>query len=118
MSLNEYTGRTVELPVTRISDFGYFLTDGEQDVLLHYNDTDQEFKEGDEVTVFLYVDSNGRLTATTTIPEVSVGEYAWVPVVNVKEDLGVFLEIFCWEKMICLFLNPSGHKKGICFILP
>ncbi|MBM4764211.1 S1-like domain-containing RNA-binding protein [Bacillus sp. B15-48] len=93
MSLYEYTGRTVELTVSRIADFGYFLTDGEQDVLLHFNDTNQEFSEDDNVTVFLYVDSNGRLTATTTIPEVSVGTYAWVPVVSVKQDLGAFLDI-------------------------
>jgi uncharacterized protein len=93
MSLNDYTGQTLELTVARIAEYGYFLTDGEEDVLLHSNDTDQTFEEGDEVEVFLFVDSRGRLTATTTIPKVSVGTYDWVPVVDVKEGIGVFLDI-------------------------
>lgn len=93
MSLQEYIGRTIEMTVSRISDFGYFLTDGEEDVLLHFNDTDGEFEVDNVVTVFLYVDSNGRTSATTTLPEVEVGKYAWVPVVDVHSDLGVFLNI-------------------------
>ncbi|KIY23243.1 CvfB family protein [Mesobacillus subterraneus] len=93
MSLNEYTGQTIELTVVRIVDFGYFLSDGEEDVLLHSNDTDRNFEEGDKVEVFLFVESRGRLAATTTIPKVQVGQYEWVSVVDVKDGLGVFLDI-------------------------
>ncbi|SEN13763.1 hypothetical protein SAMN05192533_109141 [Mesobacillus persicus] len=93
MTLQEYTGRTVELTVARISEFGYFLTDGQEDVLLHRNETNLELEEGEKVKVFLYVDSRGRQTATTTMPTVTVGEYAWVPVVDVMPDTGVFLGI-------------------------
>lgn len=93
MSLNEYTGQTIELTVARIADYGYFLTDGEEDVLLHANDTDRTFEEGDKVEVFLFVDSRGRLTATTTMPKVTVGEYGWVPVVDTKPGVGIFLDI-------------------------
>lgn len=93
MSLNEYTGQTLKLTVARIAEYGYFLTDGEEDVLLHLNDTDQTFEEGDEAEVFLFVDSRGRLTATTAIPKVSVGNYGWVPVADVKDGIGVFLDI-------------------------
>jgi uncharacterized protein len=95
MTLQENTGRIVELTVARITDFGYFLTDGQEDVLLHHNDNDtnREFKEEERVEVFLYVDSRGRLAATTMKPLVTVGEYAWVSVVDVKQDTGVFLDI-------------------------
>jgi len=95
MTLQENTGRIVELTVARIADFGYFLTDGQEDVLLHHhdNDTKREFKEEERVEVFLYVDSSRRLAATTMKPYVTVGEYAWVTVVDVKEDTGVFLDI-------------------------
>ncbi|WP_174730778.1 CvfB family protein [Mesobacillus harenae] len=93
MSLEQYTGQIIELDVARIVDFGYFLTDGEEDVLLHKNETDQEFQEGDKVTAFLYVDSQGRLSATTTMPAVTVGKYEWVPVVDVNDGIGVFLDI-------------------------
>jgi uncharacterized protein len=93
MSLNEYIGQTVELTVARISDFGYFLTDGEEDVLLHNNETDREFQEDEEVVVFLYVDSKGRLAATTSVPAVTAGTYGWVPVVESVSGTGVFLDI-------------------------
>lgn len=93
MSLNEYTGQMVKLTVARTTEYGYFLSDGEEDVLLHSNDTDQTYEEGDEVEVFLFVDSRGRLTATTTVPAVMVDQYAWVPVVDVKDGIGVFLDI-------------------------
>lgn len=93
MSLHEFTGQVLELTVARIADYGYFLTDGEEDVLLHKNDTDKTFEEGDVAEVFLFVDSQGRLAATTSIPKVKVGEYGWVPVVEVKDGLGVFLDI-------------------------
>lgn len=93
MAIQEYTGQIVELTVARIVDFGYFLTDGEEDVLLHRNETDREFEEEEKVEVFLYVDSSGRLAATTTKPLVTVGEYAWVSVVDVQPDIGVFLDI-------------------------
>ncbi|MCM3586110.1 S1-like domain-containing RNA-binding protein [Mesobacillus maritimus] len=95
MTLQDHTGRTIQLSVARISNFGYFLTDGEEDVLLHHNDNDnrKELEEGEEVEVFLYVDSRGRLAATTKIPVITVGEYAWVSVVDVKPEIGVFVNI-------------------------
>lgn len=93
MSLNEYTGQMVKLTVARTTEYGYFLSDGEEDVLLHSNDTDKSFEIGDEVEVFLFIDSRGRMTATTTTPTVVVGKYAWVPVVDVKDGIGVFLDI-------------------------
>lgn len=93
MTLKELVGQTTILTVARKAPFGYFLTDGKEDVLLHKNETDQQLEEGEQVEVFLYVDSEGRPTASTVIPEVSIGHYAWVKVTDVKPDIGVFLNI-------------------------
>ena len=38
MSLQELIGQTVTLTVARTTDFGYFLSDGNEDVLLHINE--------------------------------------------------------------------------------
>src|SRR5690606_31762363 len=46
-----------------------------------------------EVQVFLYQDHEGRLSATLTIPTVQIGQYDWVEVVEVKKNLGVFVNI-------------------------
>lgn len=93
MALNDFIGQVVTLTVARYAQFGYFLTDGEEDVLLHENDTELELREGDEVEVFLYTDSHGRPTATSTIPDIRVGEYGWAKVSDIKSGLGVFLDI-------------------------
>ncbi|WP_223592871.1 CvfB family protein [Neobacillus bataviensis] len=93
MSLYELIGQTTTLSVARQAAFGYFLTDGTEDVLLHNNEAHQELNEGDQVEVFLYVDAAGRISASTNIPEIAVGKYAWVKVTDVNPDLGVFLNI-------------------------
>ncbi|EKN65374.1 hypothetical protein BABA_20411 [Neobacillus bataviensis LMG 21833] len=93
MSLNEFIGQATTLTVARKAEFGYFLSDGTEDVLLHSNQAHQELAEGDEVEVFLFVDSQGRISASMTIPEISVGEYAWVKVTDTNPKIGVFLNI-------------------------
>lgn len=93
MSVKDLIGQTTKLTVAREAPFGYFLTDGNEDVLLHINEVNKELAEGEEVEVFLYVDSQGRTTASTTIPEIAVGRYAWVKVTDTNPDVGVFLNI-------------------------
>lgn len=93
MDLKELIGQTTTLTVARIADFGYFLTNGTEDVLLHINESDREYELDEEVEVFLFSDSQGRLSASTTIPEISIGRYAWVKVVDTNPRIGVFLDI-------------------------
>jgi predicted RNA-binding protein (virulence factor B family) len=93
MSINELIGQTTTLTVARKAAFGYFLTDGNEDILLHINQTDREYEEDENVEVFLYVDSQGRTSASTKIPEIAVGRYAWVKVTDTNPSIGVFLDI-------------------------
>lgn len=93
MSLQELIGQTTTLTVARIADFGYFLTDGEEDVLLHIKEADREYEVDESVEVFLYVDSEGRTSASTTIPPIAIGKYAWLKVVDANPHVGVFLDI-------------------------
>ena len=85
----------VELQVERKADFGWFLTDGSEDVLLHHNEANEgtELEIGDEVTVFIYHDKQARLTATMNIPDIQIDKYGWAEVVNVQKKLGVFVNI-------------------------
>src|SRR5690606_38496509 len=86
-------GTVVTLRVDRDAPFGYFLTNGEEDVLLHSNEIVDEFDPDGDVTVFLYQDHQGRLAATMRIPTIQIGAYDWAEVVEVKRDLGVFVDI-------------------------
>ncbi|MCA1031022.1 hypothetical protein LCL95_08315 [Bacillus timonensis] len=86
-------GTVVTLKVDREAPFGYFLTDGEEDVLLHESEITEDFNEEEPVEVFIYQDHQGRLASTMTIPKIMLGTYDWVEVVEVKREYGVFVNI-------------------------
>ncbi|MCJ7841690.1 S1-like domain-containing RNA-binding protein [Lederbergia sp. NSJ-179] len=86
-------GTTAILEVVREAPFGYFLSDGENDVLLHHLEANKSIELNQKIEVFLYQDHQGRLSASQTIPSVQVGKYDWVEVVGVKKGLGVFIDI-------------------------
>ena len=72
-------GRTQKLTVSRVSEYGLYLTDEEQnEVLLPNRYISLADKPGDEKEVFVYHDSEDRLVATTETPLLRAGEAtAW-----------------------------------------
>jgi hypothetical protein len=86
-------GTVVELTVVRKAPFGYFLSNGEEDVLLHHSEIPDHFHPDEKQTVFLYQDHQGRMTASLTIPDIRKGHYRWAEVAGVNKDLGVFVDI-------------------------
>ncbi|MEH7250006.1 S1-like domain-containing RNA-binding protein [Neobacillus niacini] len=111
MSLQELIGQTVTLTVARTTDFGYFLSDGNEDVLLHINEADREYELDEKVDVFLYVDSEGRTSASTTIPEIAIGKYAWLKVVDSNPNVGVFLDIGLKKDLLLGIDDLPVHKS-------
>ena len=82
------TGEIQVLHVSRISDFGLYLKDDEgNEVLLPNRFTRLDMKEGDEVEVFVYHDSEDRLVASTEKPYIKVGEVAALKVVDKSNAL-------------------------------
>ena len=61
-------GKIQILKVDRIKDFGAYLTDGSEDVLLPKKEVPKNCEIGNELEVFLYRDSKDRLIATTRHP--------------------------------------------------
>jgi len=86
-------GMIVYLTVERVIDTGYVLKEGNEEVLLHKNESTQELEKGQEAEVFLYEDKKGQLVASMTIPDVTLVSYDWVQVVDVVLRLGVFVHI-------------------------
>ncbi|MFC0272021.1 S1 RNA-binding domain-containing protein [Metabacillus herbersteinensis] len=74
-------------------DYGYYLTNGEERVLLHKTQITDEIKVGDELDVFLLLDSEDRLSATMKKPKITEDTYEWVEVVDVLERSGAFIDI-------------------------
>lgn len=96
------------LNVVKEVDFGIYL-DGEElgEILLPSRYVPQDCKIGDELNVFLYLDSEERLIATTLIPYIQVGEFACLEVAWVNE-FGAFLN---WGLMKDLFVPFREQKK-------
>jgi len=108
-----HAGMVVTLPVSKKTDFGYFLKDDDVEILLHQNEaTGAPLHVGDEVEVFLYHDHENRLAATMEMPLVEMGEYGWLEVVDVSPRMGVFLHNGI-QKDLLLFVDdlPKWHEE-------
>jgi predicted RNA-binding protein (virulence factor B family) len=85
-------GRTYNLEVVKETEFGVYL-DAENlgEVLLPTKHTRDNLSIDDTVEVFLYLDSEDRLTATTQTPKAEVGEFAYLEVRD-NTPIGAFLD--------------------------
>jgi predicted RNA-binding protein (virulence factor B family) len=99
-------GNRNNLKIIRLTATGACLESSEGDILLPARLVPASAVVGDVLEVFVYVDSEGRLTATTRRPRAEVGEFALLPVRDVV-PFGAFLD---WglEKDLLL---PLGEQS-------
>lgn len=89
-------GTIVKLKVAReVSPHGFFMTNGEEEVLLPYTERtgNMKFRNGQETEVFIHHDSEDRLIATMKKPLLTFGEIAALEVADIHPRLGCFLEM-------------------------
>ena len=100
-------GKFNQLEVVKQVDFGMYLDGGEEgEILLPTRYVPEDCKVGDWLNVFLYLDNEERLIATTLTPLVQVGEFACLEVSWVNQ-FGAFLN---WGVMKDLFVPFSEQK--------
>ena len=105
--MNIELGRFNLLKVVKEVEFGMYLDGGEDgEILLPLRYVPEGCQPGDELNVFIYLDSEERLVATTLTPLVQVGEFACLEVAWVNE-YGAFLN---WGLMKDLFV-PFREQK-------
>jgi predicted RNA-binding protein (virulence factor B family) len=104
-------GQIQTLTVNRLSDYGLYLADEEgNEALLPNRYVSLSQKVGDSVEVFIYHDSEDRITATTDTPTITAGKVAWMKVVD-KNIHGAFLDWGIAGKD--LFLPNRNQQGGI-----
>ncbi|EPX8801248.1 CvfB family protein [Listeria monocytogenes] len=92
--MNNYIGKSQVMTVKEIKDTGWLLEkDGVTVFLSKSNTHETELAVGAEVTVFIFVDYDREIAATTIIPKIQVGHYGWGTVTEVRKHLGVFVDI-------------------------
>ena len=106
-TMNIKLGKYNQLEVVKTVDFGVYLNGGDDgEILLPTRYVPEGCKPGDMVNVFIYLDNEERLIATTLQPKVQVDEFACLEVAWVNE-YGAFLD---WGLMKDLFV-PFREQK-------
>jgi hypothetical protein len=86
-------GRRDLLSIERASGPGLYLNGGELgEILLPGKYIPKDIAPGVKLDVFIYLDSEDRLVATTETPHVMVGEFAYLKVLTVNPRIGAFLD--------------------------
>jgi predicted RNA-binding protein (virulence factor B family) len=97
------------LKVDRAFDFGMYLGEGKDVVLLPKRFVPPGVKPGDTLKVFVYHDSENRLIATTQQPLGIVGDIVSLQVVSLTNQ-GAFMD---WGLMKDLFVPKSKQLEGM-----
>jgi predicted RNA-binding protein (virulence factor B family) len=105
-------GKVNKLRVRRGSSPGVYLDAGELgEILLPNRYVPAGIKDGEELEVFIYRDSEDRLVASTTMPRVTVDEAATLRVVSVNRDIGAFLDWGLPKDLLLPFREQTGPVR-------
>ena len=106
--MNIDLGKFNTLEVVKEVDFGIYLDGGEDgEILLPKRYVPEECEIGQDLNVFIYLDNEERLVATTLTPLIEVGQFAYLEVAWVNE-YGAFLN---WGLMKDLFVPFREQKQ-------
>lgn len=106
------------LKVVKSVDFGLYLDGGNAgEILLPKRYEPQDITIGDELEVFLYLDQEERLVATTEHPLAKVGDFAWLEVSWVNQ-YGAFLNWGLMKDLFCPFREQKMRmQKGQSYLV-
>lgn len=112
-------GKYNTLKVVKELDFGMYLDGGEEfgEILIPTKYIPKGTKVGDEIEVFLYLDSEDRIIATTLKPYAQAGEFAYLQVKSVNR-IGAFLDWGLPKDLLVPFREQrSEMKEGYRYIV-
>ena len=105
-------GKKQMLMVVKKVDFGVYLGNEEEKVLLPKKQVPEGVEIGDPVEVFLYKDSSDRLIATTNEPKLTLGELAVLTVADTGK-YGAFLDWGLEKDLFLPFRQQTARvEKG------
>jgi len=116
MPFDDLLGRVVTLPVRRFASPGAFLAPDPSDlspsaptILLPLREVPEGTKEGDELSVFVYLDSEDRPIATASRPQIVLGEVTFLRV----NDVGRVGAFFDWGLMKELLVPHAEQIRDL-----
>jgi predicted RNA-binding protein (virulence factor B family) len=126
MPIGDLLGRLVTLPVLRLGPPGVFFSiepnvkgPGAATLLLPGAEAPQGLAEGDELQVFVYLDSSDRPIATTRQPRLMLGQVAFLEVTDLA-SFGAFVDwglpkelLIPHAEQTCELLVGQRHPIGL-----
>lgn len=109
-----HVGDYNELKISRQVDFGVYLDDGKDGILLPKRFVPSDAKVGDTIKVFIYHDSDDRIIATTQQPKGKVGDIVQLKAVSVTPqgaflDNGLMKDVFVPRSKQLTQMFPGGE---------
>lgn len=108
-------GEIQKLKIVKKVDFGVYLSDisgeTEEKVLLPKKQVPDFAKDGDEIEVFVYLDSADRIIATVNRPLITIGEAVMLKVKEVTK-VGAFLDMGL-ERDLLLPFREQTYKPNV-----
>lgn len=103
-------GKRHLLKIVREAPPGLYLDDGENgEILLPHRYIPKDYKIGDSLDVFVYMDSEDRPVATPEVPYVMAGEFACLKVLSVNRQVGAFLDWGLSKDLLLPFREQLGE---------
>src|SRR3954470_9350227 len=114
-------GKRNTLKIVRAAQPGLYLDGGELgEILLPRKYIPHDIKPKDLLNVFIYLDSEDRLVATTETPLAEIGQFAALKVVGVNRNAGAFLNWGLAKDLLLPFREqtkpPRIGQKIVVFI--
>lgn len=101
-------GRYNSLKIVKEADFGLYLGDSDgEEVLLPNRYCPVDYKIGDKIEVFVYLDKMDRTVATTKTPKITLHEFAYLRVESITNS-GAF---FDWGMDKHLYVPKNEQKE-------
>jgi len=106
-------GKIQNLIIKRSVDFGVYLIspEGRDEVLLPKKYVPDDARLGDEISVFVYTDSEDRPVATTVRPVICTGEIAVLEIVDVTR-IGAFASIGLDKDILLPYKEQTAPVKA------
>ena len=106
------------LKIVKSVDFGLYLDGGDEgEVLLPKRYTTPQMTIGQELQVFIYLDQEERIVATTETPLATVGQFAWLEVAWTNQ-YGAFLKWGLMKDLFCPFREQKQRmEQGHSYIV-
>ena len=113
-------GRYTTLKVVKFVDFGVYLDGAEMgEILLPARYVPEECEVGEDLEVFIYLDSEDRIIATTEKPYAQVGEFAMLRV-NAVNNVGAFLDWGLMKDLLVPFreqkMNMAAGRSYLVYV--